>query len=571
MFLYFSMDYSILVKIYEDLEGTSKRLEKTKIISEFIKKNHSREIIYLLQGKVLANVGAGELGINEQLVIKALEVSYGISKDKIIKVWKKKGDLGLTAEELGKIKFQKTLFSKTLTVTKVFDNLVKLSELSGSQTVNKKMQLIAELLTSAEPLEARYIVRTLLGDLRIGIKEGVIRDAIVWAFFPGVFKKGEIDRGEYNNTFKEVQRAYNVCNDFYEVIEFKDSLKSIKLNLFNPLKAMLFQKSKNIEEGFKVVGKPAAIDYKIDGFRVQVHKKNDSVKLFTRNFEDITRQFPDVIKIIKNNIKGDNLILDCEIVGIKDGKWLPFQNISQRIRRKYNIEEMVKEVPVMLIPFDAMMIDDNLLNETFKERRKKLKLIVKEEKNKIELVKQIVTDDIGEAEKFYNKALKNGNEGIMMKNLESPYQPGSRVGYGVKVKPTMKDLDLVIVKAEYGKGKRSKWYTSFTLACKDGEGNYLEVGKMGTGIKEKSEGVTFEELTEELKKNILEEKGREIIVKPEIIVQVTYEEIQKSPNYRSGYALRFPRLIAIRKDKPLSELNSLKEIEKYYKQQRNRG
>ena len=565
------MDYSILVKIYEDLEGTSKRLEKTKIISEFIKKNHSREIIYLLQGKVLANVGAGELGINEQLVIKALEVSYGISKDKIIKVWKKKGDLGLTAEELGKIKFQKTLFSKTLTVTKVFDNLVKLSELSGSQTVNKKMQLIAELLTSAEPLEARYIVRTLLGDLRIGIKEGVIRDAIVWAFFPGVFKKGEIDRGEYNNTFKEVQRAYNVCNDFYEVIEFKDSLKSIKLNLFNPLKAMLFQKSKNIEEGFKVVGKPAAIDYKIDGFRVQVHKKNDSVKLFTRNFEDITRQFPDVIKIIKNNIKGDNLILDCEIVGIKDGKWLPFQNISQRIRRKYNIEEMVKEVPVMLIPFDAMMIDDNLLNETFKERRKKLKLIVKEEKNKIELVKQIVTDDIGEAEKFYNKALKNGNEGIMMKNLESPYQPGSRVGYGVKVKPTMKDLDLVIVKAEYGKGKRSKWYTSFTLACKDGEGNYLEVGKMGTGIKEKSEGVTFEELTEELKKNILEEKGREIIVKPEIIVQVTYEEIQKSPNYRSGYALRFPRLIAIRKDKPLSELNSLKEIEKYYKQQRNRG
>ena len=337
---------------------------------------------------------------------------------------------------------------------------------------------------------------------------------------------------------------------------------------------MLFKKSESVEEGFDVVGKPAAIDYKYDGFRLQIHRSGNDIKLFTRNLEDVTVQFPDIVKMIKKDISSKEYIIDCEVIGYdkKTGNWKPFQDISQRIKRKYNIDEMIQEVPVMIIVFDILNLNgENLIEVPFRERRDKLSKIIKEDPMAVSLAKEIITDSVEKGEKFYAHALSEGAEGVMMKNLEGVYKPGSRVGYGIKIKPVMETLDLVVVGAEWGTGKRANWLSSFILACRDGD-EFKEIGKMGTGFKEKdSEGVSFGKMTKLLKPLIISESGREVKVKPGVIVEAKYEEIQKSTNYDSGFALRFPRFVRLRDDKGLADVDNLTRVSKLAKSQRSRN
>jgi DNA ligase 1 len=592
-FLYFSilgfiMQYKQLVECYDKLESTSKRLEKTYYISELLKKTSMDDLqitALLLQGKIFPGWDESKIGVASRLILKAINVASGTDIKKVEDEWKKTGDLGKVAENLIGKKSQSTLFSKDLSVKKVFENLRKLATLEGKGTVDKKIKLIAELLTSATPKESKYIVRTVLEELRVGVGEGSLRDALIWAYVPSVnieYNKEEnkIDlsdeeRKKYNEASEKVQHAFDITNEFAIVATAlkKDGLKGLKdISLIpgKPIKAMLFQKAKDIEDAFKGVGKPAALEYKYDGFRLQIHKTNEEIILYTRRLENVTKQFPEVANYVEKNVKGKSFILDTEAVGFdsKTGKYLPFQSISQRIRRKYDIDVLAKKYPVELNIFDIIHYNgENLLKKPFKERRKLLEKITKQIPKKIVLAKQLITDDIKEADKFYKESLKRGEEGIMVKNLNGIYKPGSRVGYGMKVKPVMEPLDLVIVGAEWGQGKRSGWLTSYTIAClKDEE--YLEIGKVGTGIKElEGSGVSFSQLTEMLKKIITVEKGNSVKVKPKIIIEVDYEEIQKSPKYSSGYALRFPRLVRLREDKALDEISTLEMVEKFYKQQ----
>jgi len=338
---------------------------------------------------------------------------------------------------------------------------------------------------------------------------------------------------------------------------------------------MLAQKVATIKEGFEKVGKPCAIEYKYDGFRLLIHKKGEDISLFTRRLENVTKQFPEVVDYIKKYAKGNSFILDSEAIGFdrKTKEYKPFQSISQRIRRKYNIEKLQKELPVEINVFDIIYYNGkSQLNEPFEKRTALIKKIIKNHPYKIIHSKQIITGNEKRAKEFYKKALENNQEGVMMKSLEAFYQPGSRVGHMLKIKPEEKDFDLVIVGAEYGTGKRSGWLSSFILACKD-KNKFLEIGKVGTGIKEKKAspdilGVTFEELTKKLNPLITEEKGKSVKIKPKIVVSVTYQEIQKSPNYESGFALRFPRFTALRPDKPLSEITTIKEVEEDFKKQK---
>ena len=341
---------------------------------------------------------------------------------------------------------------------------------------------------------------------------------------------------------------------------------------------MLAQKAKNIKEGFKKLGKPCAIEYKYDGFRMIIHKKGDQVYLFTIRLENVTKQFPEVAEYVKKYVKGDSFIIDSEAVGYdkKTKEYKSFQDISQRIRRKYNIEKLQKELPVEINVFDIIYYNGkSLLQEPFEKRTAIIKKILKNQKYKIIHAKQIITGSEKEAERFYKKALKDNQEGIMMKNLKSGYKPGRRVGHMLKIKPEERDYDLVITGAEYGSGKRYGWLSSFILSCYDKKNKkFLEIGKMGTGIKEKSteksdsKNISFDELTKILIPLIKKEKGKSVQVKPKIIVSVTYQEIQKSPNYNSGFALRFPRFTALREDKPLSEIITLNEIKKDFKNQK---
>ena len=566
------MLYSKLAELYENLGNTTKRLEKIEILSKFLEylSEKDKDILYLLNGEIYPTYDERKIGISNQLVIKAISKASGNSPDKVVQEWKKIGDLGKVAEKLINTKKQSTLFLKShLTTDKVIENLRKLPELEGEGTIEKKLILITELLVSASPIEALYIVRTLLGDLRIGIQESTIRESLAKAFFNSDKESSKI-----------IQEAIDHSNDLAKVFLISKKGKisefdKIGLEVGKPIKAMLAQKVKNIEEGFKAVGKPCAIEYKYDGFRLIIHKKDSKIKLFTRKLENVTKQFPEAVEYIQKYVRGESFILDSEAIGYnkKTKEYTPFQAISQRIRRKYNIEKIREELPIEINVFDILYYNGkSLIKEPFEKRTQLIRKIIKETPYKIVSSKQIITDDLNKAEEFYKKALKDNQEGIIMKNLSTAYQPGNRVGHMLKVKPSEKDLDLVITGAEYGTGKRSGWLSSFILSCMGKEEQeFLEIGRVGTGIKEKDEqeGVSFNELNDLLKPLIIKEQGKDVKIKPKIVVAVTYQEIQESPNYSSGWALRFPRITSLRPDKHLSEIASLQEIEKEVKGQKS--
>lgn len=565
------MRYEKLANLYENLSSTTKRLEKIDILSKFFEhlSEEDSDILYLLEGNIYPDYDEKKIGISNQLAIKSIAKSVGTTTEKVTKEWKKVGDIGLVAKKLAKQKKQTTLFSSsTLTTQKVIENLRKLPELVGIGTIDHKLKLITELLSHANPLESLYLVRTLIGDLRIGVQESTIKYGMLKAFF------------ENNKDYEEnLQRAIDRSNDLkivFNIARKKDTkeLDKIKLKVGHPIKAMLAQKTETISKAFQDLGSPMAVEFKYDGFRLLIHKTNNKITLFTRSLENVTKQFPEVEKYVNEFIKADSFIIDSEAVGYdkKTKKYTDFQAISQRIRRKHKIKELQEKLPVEINVFDILYYNgESQLDKPFQKRSELLRKIVKNHPYKIITSKIIITSDEKEVEKFYKKALKENQEGVMLKKLSAEYKPGRRVGHMLKLKPDTNELDLVVTGAEWGTGKRSGWLSSLILSCKKGN-EYVEIGKVGTGIaeKENDEGIlTFDKITEILKPLIISEKGKDVKVKPKIVLMIHYQDIQKSTNYSSGWALRFPRVTRLREDKPLSEIATLEEIEKDFVNQRS--
>ncbi len=558
------MLYSELVNIYEKLEKTSSKLEKTKIIANFIK-NVGEEnlecVIHLLQGRVFPKHDEHELGVATQLMIKAISRASGLGEDEIERMFRFYGDLGRAAEEAVKRKRQATLFVTQLTVKKVYENLRKVALQEGEGSQDRKLALIAELLTNAKPREACYITRTILEELRIGVAEGILRDAIAQAF---------------NVSQESVDYAWNILSDFAEVARIakekgEEGLRSVKPVVGRPLQLMLGLAARSIEEVLKDYPN-VVVEFKYDGFRAQVHKKGEQVWIFSRRLENVTAQFPDIVEACRTSLRANECIVEGEIWAVDEkGNPRPFQLLSQRIHRKYDIDKMVEKIPVQINLFDIVYIDGRpLFSLPLKERRKILQSIVNESK-RVRLAKALETNDAEKIREFYQHALELGQEGIMIKNLEAPYIFGRHVGGWYKIKPTMENLDLVIIGAEWGTGKRAGWLSSLILGCRDPDtGEFLECGMLGTGIKEKKEkpeDITFEDITEMLKPLIVKEEGKRVWVKPEIVIEVAYEEIQRSPNYASGFALRFPRFVRLRPDKSPEEADTLERIKRLYRMQ----
>ena len=611
------MLYKDLATIYYELESTSKRLKKTSIIANFLKNVSDDEIehiTYLLQGLIFPLWDERKIGFSTQLMIKAISSSTGSSRKEVENLWEKTGDLGLVAESLIKTKLQRTLFSKKLTTKKVFENLRVLASLEGEGTVNRKISLVSELLTSASPLEAKYITRTVLDQLRTGVAEGTIRDAIVWAYFPKLenlhpedynkLKDGKkikiaslnelndyegyktieapdekTAREIYNFFIQKVQTAYDLCNDFSLITKILvnrgiKALDKIEIKIGNPIQVMLPIRIESLASAFENFGGKIQLEQKFDGFRVQVHYDGKEFSLFTRRLENVTKQFSELLPILKKHVHAKNYILDTEVVGYdkKTHIYLPFQNISKRIKRKYDIKKISKEVPVEINVFDVIYCNDkNLMNIPLDERRRLLEGIIEDSRLKIKKSPSIIASSLEEAEDFYKRCLKAGLEGVVIKKIDSNYKPGRYVEGWEKLKPVLETLDLVIVKAEWGEGKRSKWLSSFTVACHD-KGKFLEIGKVSTGLKEKNEeGLSFEEMTKLLKPLIISQKGKEVIVKPSIIIEVAFEEIQRSPKSSSEFSMRFPRVRRLRIDKGLDDVSSIELVSNIYKSQKGKN
>lgn len=564
------MRYIGLAELYQRLEKTQSKLEKAKVIAELLRElepEDLRAVVLLLTGRVFPSYDPRELGIAEQMMLRTIGKAAGVDVDAVEKLFTKKGDLGLVAEELVSNRKQKTLMRTPLTIKKIFDNLQALPGVTGASSQGRKQAIVAELLASASPLEARYVVRTTLSDLRVGVAEGIIRDAIVMAFF------GHEDKEKRGEAAAAVDHAWNILSDFGEValIAKKSGMKgllNVRVELGKPVQVMLGLAADKIEDVIHEHGK-IACEIKYDGMRAQIHKKGDRVWVFTRRLEDVTKQFPDIAEAARKALKPRECVVEGEAWAVLAGRPQPFQLLSQRIQRKYDIEKMVKEVPVQTNLFDIVYLNgEMLLDKPLAERRKLLERSVKEVPKKFVLAEQLVTDDIKEAETFYKKALELAQEGVMLKVLDSPYVFGRHVGGWYKIKPIMETLDLVIVGGTWGEGKRAKWLSSYVLACRDTEsGKLLECGMLSTGLTEEQ----YEMMTQTLKPLIEEEHGKSVTIKPRIVIEAGYQEIQKSPTYSSGYALRFPRLVRVRPDKGPDDVDTLERVVSLFKSQGRRG
>jgi len=565
------MKYSELAEVYEKLEATQSKLEKADILAELFSKASVEDLpmlVLLVSGRVFPSYSEEVIGIASQLMIKSIARATGFPPEEVEKKFKETGDLGLAASSFVKSRKQRTLFTKTLSLEKVFHNLKELPSITGSKSQEKKMDLIAELFASAEPKEAVYITRTILEEMRVGVASGIIRDAIVKAFL-------NPKNMEEKKKFAEiVDYAFNILSDFSEVARIAKGdgmkgLEKVKVKLGQPIQLMLGEKAESLSEVIDKFGK-VAIEYKYDGMRAEVHKKGEKIWIFTRRLEDVTKQFPDLVSLCRKCLKPKDCIVEGEVLAIDSrGYPQPFQNLSQRIHRKYNIKEMTEKIPIQMNLFDIVYVEGKMLFEkNFAERRKILEKSVKAIPEKFQLAKQIVTNDIKKSEEFYNEALKARQEGVFMKVLDSKYVFGRHVDGWYKIKPIMETLDLVIVAATWGEGKRSNWLSSYVLACKDSDTDkFLPCGMMGTGLTEEM----FQTMTDVLKPLITGEKGKEVKVRPKVVVEVAYQEIQKSPTYEAGYALRFPRLLRIREDKSQDECDTLERMVKLYKSQGRKG
>ncbi|MCS7123566.1 MAG: ATP-dependent DNA ligase [Candidatus Aenigmarchaeota archaeon] len=561
-----NLKYIDFVKIYSSLEKTTSKLEKASIISKFLEKIQDDEELKictsLIEGRVFPKYKQIELGVATQLMIKAISKSTGFSTKEIEDLFRELGDLGSVAEHCIKNMKQKVFIKKSLSVKEVYYTMQKIGLSSGEGSQEKKLLSISYLLNNSQPEEAKYIVRTILEELRVGVAEGILIDAISEAFLKS--------REERN----VVEFAWNILTDFSEVVviaknEGKNGLLNVKPVLGRPIQVMLGLAAESIED---VVNEYPNIicEFKYDGFRAQIHKDFDKIWIFSRRQEDVTNQFPDIVECCKKNIKANQCIVEGEIWAIdEDNKPLPFQKLSQRIHRKYEIEKMIKEIPVQLNLFDIVFVDGKtLFNLPLKERRNILFEIVREEERKIKIAESIIPKTIDEIKNFYKKAKELKQEGIMIKNLDAPYIFGRHVGGWYKIKETMESLDLVIIGATWGEGARARWLTSYLLACRDeNTGKLLSCGMMSTGLTEEE----YQMLTDILSKDIIKQSGRDVIVKPRIVIEVGYQEIQKSPNYESGYALRFPRFIRIRDDKSIEECDTLSRVDALFKSQGRKG
>lgn len=554
------------------IEKISSTIDTTSRVADLLKKVDIKELpiaTHFIMSEVFPAWSGEQLGIGTSLLYVSLSRASGMPVKSIESLIRTTGDIGDTALLILKEKRKNQVtFSSffeeqpDLSITEVYNRFKIASEASGKGSQDIKIKNLQFLFNSSTPREAKYISRLALEELRIGVGEGVVRDAIAKAFSVPV---------------DVVEHAFMVTNDLGIVAATAkeggvEALGHLGIEINRPIKMMLSQISPDIVADIKEM-KEAAIEWKFDGARVQVHKAGNSVTLFSRKLENVTNSLPDLVEIIRKHVKAESAILDGEAVAVdEDGKPRAFQEILKRFRRKYDVEEKALGIPIQLNLFDIMYLNGKtLIDLPLIERRKALESCVEssvEDSKSICVDKQVITGDLGLIEKIYKEALEAGHEGVMVKNPNSVYSPGKRGKNWLKKKPLMETLDLVIVGAEWGFGRRANLIGSYTVACYDPETlRYLQVGKVGTGLTDDQ----LKELTEMLS-GLMEggEAGGVFAIRPKIVLEIAFEEIQKSPNYDSGFALRFPRFIRIRDDKDPEEADTIQRIGKVYSQQLKR-
>ncbi|MDS0295710.1 ATP-dependent DNA ligase [Halogeometricum luteum] len=577
------MEYAALVDVYDRLAATASNNEKRDILAEAFAGAGDLlpRLVVLARGRLFPAYDRGELGVSSSLTLEAVLAATGAAEAEVRERWRETGDLGDAAAWAVDNGGQQTLFSRELTVERVHDDLRGLADYEGEGSQGRRVDALAGLVSDATADEARYVVRTALGHLRVGVGEGTIRDAIAVAFLDG--EEGSVDA---------VERAYQVTNDFAVVAETArdggvDALGELDVELFRPIQLMLAEKAETLGDGLSDAaadgGEAVRCEYKYDGIRIQVHVDGDDVRLFTRRLEEVTTQFPDVVRAVREGTAGtatERAVFDGELVGyapetIREESRSPvvFQTLSRRVKRESDIEAMVGEIPVVVHLFDCLYDGETTLDRPAAERLERLEAafspVDPDPEGGVAGLERAASasaspEDPDSAATLYEEALERGHEGLMMKNAAAAYQPGRRVGRMLKLKPTMEPLDLVVTRAKYSEGRRSEWLGRLYLACYDSETDeHREVGRLSTGYTDEE----LADLTEELEARVVNREGRLVELKPEVVLEVAYEEIQSSTEYDSGYALRFPRFLGVRPDLGRGDADTLDRVESLFDSQ----
>jgi DNA ligase-1 len=581
-----ALKFSLIADSYEKIEATTKRLEMTDYLVGLLK-HTSREIIdkvvYLTQGKLYPDFVDVQTGIAEKLAVQAVAKAAGKTEKEISDDLAETGDIGETAQKFLSKRAQATLFGGTpLTVEKVYVVLDRMARASGAGSMEKKLGLIAGLLTSATPKEAKYIIRIVTGSLRLGIADMTVIDALAIAYGGGKEARDALER------------AYNISSDLGKVAKTvaEKGLDGVKfeVSLGNPIRPMLAERLGSPEEILEKLGGKCVAEFKYDGERVQAHKRGDKVELFSRRLENITDQYPDAVELFKKYVKAMDAIIEaeCVAVDVDTGEMKPFQELMHR-RRKYGVKEAMEEYPISLFVFDVLYADGR--DYTLKphlERRKKLEQIIAKG-DRVKPAESQIVDNVEDLERFFEKAVENGCEGLLCKSIakDAVYQAGARgwvwIKYKREYKSEMTDtVDLVIVGAFHGRGKRAGTYGALLLAAYNPEREIFEtVTKCGTGFTDED----LEKLPKMMKKHQISHRHprvqsmleADVWFEPAVVIEVLGAEVTLSPIHTcamdairngSGLAIRFPRFTGnYRLDKSAEDATTDKEIVEMYRSQ----
>jgi len=589
------MDFSVLAGSFQKMESTRKRTELTNILIELFGETPPEavsKIVYLLQAKLRPDFEGVELGVAEKLAIRALSKSAGVTVRYIESQYRKEGDLGDATRIVMSQKTQTTFMAEAITVERVYDTLLKIAGLEGSRSQDLKTRYISSLLNDAQPREAGYILKILLGKLRFGVAENTIMDALAVAY-----------TGDKKNR-TAIEAAYNVTSDLGAVAEAVatwrgeggEVLQAAKFDAepFKPIRPMLAERVRSEEEAMTKMGSGLAAEYKLDGERVQVHTKDGVVRIFSRRLENISSHYPDIVANVPGVIDADDAILEAEAVAINEetGEFLPFQDLMHR-RRKHGIEQAVTKYPIAVNFFDILYRNGrSLMDCPYVERRKMLEetILANNDNNNYRCIPMTVIRQSSEMIEFMESGIDAGSEGLMLKMPDSRYQAGSRGSYWLKLKREYRNelgdsLDLVVVGGFFGRGRRTGMYGALLLAAYDDEQDkFTSLCKVGTGFTDESLDRLYQLLhprvTIQRNSRIVSEMKADVWFQPELVIEVVASEITQSPIHKTawniikkdaGLALRFPKYTGrMRDDKSAEDASTVQEVVALYNGQKKK-
>ena len=550
------MRFKLLAELCERLEKTTRRNLMIETVAEFLKNLSENEIepaISMILGRPFPKYDPRTLDVSWATLSGIIKRLSGAEWTSFHSAFRSTGDIGSATQivfERRSAHRQSALFEKPLTIIEVRKIFERIAEFRGQGSKDKKERLIEALLGRATPIEVKYLVKIMIGEMRTGFQEGLMEAAVSRAF---------------SIPLKDVQKASMLTGDVSEVAylckkQGRKGILNLNFKVFRPIKPMLAQMAEDLKEVFREHGGKTALEYKLDGARIQIHLSNGEVKIFSRRLTDVTKSLPEIVNQVRSEVKAKEAILEGEVIAVgENGKPMPFQHLMRRFKRVYKIDKIAKSIPIELYLFDVLYIDgESLIEKPYIERRSRLKEVA----GNIPLTKQIITSDLNEAESFLRMAVNEGHEGLIAKRLDGPYTPGVRGKHWFKIKEVLPPLDLVIVAAEYGYGRRHNWLSDYYLAARNGD-KFTIVGKTFKGLTDDE----IAEMTKRLKEIAVKEEGNKVIVLPKIVVEVAYNEIQRSPKYESRMALRFARITKIRDDKTPEEADTIETVRKIYESQ----